>query len=105
MATVDHEVGAGAREAFVGSEIGHQVGDVREPLLDGAFAVAGENRPLEAQRDFFDHANAGAVFGAMAKNGQLTEKMLARTKKGSKMPGWTRRSEFDWFETLVDAEA
>jgi hypothetical protein len=57
------------------------------------------------QRDFFDHANAGAVFGAMAKNGDLTEKMLERMKKGSKMPGWTRRSEFDWFETLADREA
>jgi hypothetical protein len=57
------------------------------------------------QRDFFDHANAGAVFGAMAKNGQLTDKMLERMKKGSKMPGWTRRTEFDWFETLADREA
>ena len=57
------------------------------------------------QRDFFDHANAGAVFGAMAKNGQLSERMLERMKKGSKMPGWTRRSEFDWFTTLADPEA
>jgi hypothetical protein len=57
------------------------------------------------QRDFFDHANAGAVFGALAKNGQLTDKMLERMKKGSKMPGWTRRTEFDWFETLADREA
>ncbi len=57
------------------------------------------------QRDFFDHANAGAVFGAMAKNEQLTPKMLERMKKGSNMPGWVRRSEFDWFETLVDPEA
>ena len=57
------------------------------------------------QRDFFDHANAGAVFGAMAKNGQLTEKMLERMKQGANMPGWTRRSEFNWFETLLDPEA
>lgn len=57
------------------------------------------------QRDFFDHANAGAVFGAMAQNGQLTERMLERMKQGSKMPGWTRRSEFDWFTTLADPEA
>jgi len=56
------------------------------------------------QRDFFDHANAGAVFGAMAQNDQLTPKMLERMKKGSKMPGWVRRDEFDWFETLVDPE-
>jgi hypothetical protein len=57
------------------------------------------------QRDFFDHANAGSVFGAMAKNGQLTDEMLERMKKGSKQPGWTHRSEFDWFETLADPEA
>jgi hypothetical protein len=57
------------------------------------------------QRDFFDHGNAGAVFGAMAKNGQLTDKMLERMKAGAKQPGWTRRSEFDWFETLADPEA
>ena len=57
------------------------------------------------QRDFFDHANAGAVFGAMAQNGQLSERMIERMKKGSKMPGWTRRTEFDWFSTLVDPEA
>ncbi len=56
------------------------------------------------QRDFFDHANAGAVFGAMAKNGQLSEKMLERMKQGSNTPGWTRRSEFDWFATLADPE-
>ncbi|MBW2241462.1 MAG: nuclear transport factor 2 family protein [Deltaproteobacteria bacterium] len=57
------------------------------------------------QRDFFDHINAGTVFGAMSKNGQLPPAMLERMKKGSKMPGWVRRSEFDWFSTLVDREA
>lgn len=57
------------------------------------------------QRDFFDHANAGAVFGAMAKNGQLTEKMLERMKKVPDVPGWVPRSEFDWFSTLADPEA
>ncbi len=57
------------------------------------------------QRDFFDHANAGAVFGAMASHGDLTPTMLERMKKGSKMPGWTRVEEFDWYETLKDREA
>jgi hypothetical protein len=52
------------------------------------------------QRDFFDHANAGATFMEMAKNQDLSEGMLARMKQGSKMPGWVKRSEFDWFETL-----
>ena len=52
------------------------------------------------QRDFFDHANAGATFLEMAKNGQLSEKMQERMKKGSKMPGWIKRGEFDWYETL-----
>ncbi len=56
------------------------------------------------QRDFFDHMNAGAVFGEMAKNQQLTPKMLERMRKGSKMPGWIKRSEFDWYETIVDRD-
>ena len=56
------------------------------------------------QRDFFDHGNAGATFMAMAKNNQLTETMLDRMKKGSKMPGWVKRSEFDWYETLPKNE-
>jgi hypothetical protein len=57
------------------------------------------------QRDFFDHINAGSVFGAMAKHNQLKPAMLERMQKGSKMPGWVRRSEFDWYATLVDREA
>lgn len=56
------------------------------------------------QRDFFDHGCAGAVFLEMAKNGQLTEKMTERMKKGSKMPGWVRAHEFDWFSTIEDIE-
>ncbi len=56
------------------------------------------------QRDFFDHTNAGAVFGAMAKNQQLTPKMLERMQKGSKTPGWVRRDEFDWYATITDRE-
>lgn len=57
------------------------------------------------QRDFFDHGNAGTVFMAMAKNQQLTPKMMERMKKGSNMPGWVKRPEFDWYETLADREA
>ena len=57
------------------------------------------------QRDFFDHANAGAVFMEMAKNGDLMEKMQARMKKGSAMPGWVKRKAFDWYETIADREA
>lgn len=52
------------------------------------------------QRDFFDHANAGALFGELMQNGQLTEAMQARMKKGSNMPGWVKRDSFDWYETL-----
>jgi len=52
------------------------------------------------QRDFFDHANAGAVFMEMAKNQQLSAAMQERMKKGSQMPGWVRAEAFDWFETL-----
>ena len=57
------------------------------------------------QRDFFDHVNAGAVFGAMIQAGKLSEPMLARMKKGSRMPGWVPLAEFDWFSTIVDPEA
>jgi hypothetical protein len=57
------------------------------------------------QRDFFDHANAGAVFGAMMQNNQLSEPMLERMKKGSRMPGWVKLEEFDWFATIADIEA
>ena len=57
------------------------------------------------QRDFFDHGNMGSVFAQMAKNQQLTPKLIERMKKGSKMPGWTRRADFDWLETLADREA
>jgi hypothetical protein len=53
------------------------------------------------QRDFFDHANAGVVFGAMMKNDQLTPE---RMKAGSRMPGWIRRSEIDWYATISDRE-
>ena len=52
------------------------------------------------QRDFFDHANAGAVFAELLKDGQLSEPMQQRLKRGSRMPGWVKRSEFDWYETL-----
>ena len=58
------------------------------------------------QRDFFDHGNAAAVFGAMAGHGQLTPKMLERMKKGARMPGWVKRSEaLDWYETITDRES
>jgi hypothetical protein len=57
------------------------------------------------QRDFFDHVNAGAVFGAMMQAGKLSERMQERMKAGSKMPGWRRISEFDWFSTISDREA
>jgi hypothetical protein len=57
------------------------------------------------QRDFFDHMNAAAVFGAMAKNQQLKPKMLERMKKGSDMPGWIRRSELDWYDTIEGRES
>lgn len=57
------------------------------------------------QRDFFDHMNAGVTFGAMMQQGLLNETMQERMKKGSKMPGWTKREDFNWFDTLKDPEA
>ena len=56
------------------------------------------------QRDFFDHMNAGSVFGSMAQNGQLTPRMQERMQQGSKMPGWTKRSSFDWYDSIADRE-
>ena len=41
----------------------------------------------------------------MMKNDQLNERMQERMKAGSKMPGWTKRAEFDWFATLEDPDA
>ena len=52
------------------------------------------------QRDFFDHANAGVTFMEMAKNQDLSEPMVERMQKGSKMPGWVKRGDFDWYGTL-----
>ncbi|MBW2230225.1 MAG: nuclear transport factor 2 family protein [Deltaproteobacteria bacterium] len=56
------------------------------------------------QRDFFDHANAGVTFGAMMRADLLQPEMVERMKNGSKQPGWTRRSEFDWYSTIADVE-
>jgi len=56
------------------------------------------------QRDFFDHANAGVVFMKMAANKQLKPAMVERMKKGSKMPGWVRRDQFDWYASITDRE-
>ena len=68
------------------------------------FRYAGEFK-WSWQRDFFDHTNAGVVFGAMMQNNQLSPKMVERMKAGSKMPGWIKRSDFDWYETIEDREA
>jgi hypothetical protein len=68
------------------------------------FRYAGDYK-WDWQRDFFDHINAGAVFGAMLQAGQLSEEMQERMKKGSKMPGHTRIANFDWYSTLIDPEA
>jgi hypothetical protein len=56
------------------------------------------------QRDFFDHSNAGAVFIQLAQAGQLSGAMQERMKKGSNMPGWVQRGEFDWYSTISDRE-
>jgi hypothetical protein len=53
------------------------------------------------QRDFFDHMNAGAVFLELAKNGQLSQTMQERMKKGANQPGWVPRSDFDWYATIA----
>ncbi len=70
----------------------------------GSWFRYGGNYKWAWQRDFFDHANAGVVFLGMMENGDLTEVMQERMKKGSRMPGWVRRETFDWFGTVVDRE-
>lgn len=67
------------------------------------FRYAG-NYKWSWQRDFFDHMNAGHIFLKMAEANQLKPKMVERMKKGSNMPGWIRRSEIDWYETITDRE-
>jgi hypothetical protein len=56
------------------------------------------------QRDFFDHANAGAVFAELLANGRLSAEMQERLRRGSRMPGWVKRADFDWYATLPKAE-
>jgi hypothetical protein len=41
----------------------------------------------------------------MAKNQQLTPKMIERLQKRTNMPGWVRRDTFDWYATIEDREA
>ncbi len=58
------------------------------------------------QRDFFDHIYAGAVFGALAKAGKLSQQMHGAHEGGlERMPGWVRRSDFDWYPSIADKEA
>jgi len=56
------------------------------------------------QRDFFDHANAGVVFAELLANGRLSGEMQERLRRGSRMPGWVKRADFDWYATLPSAE-
>jgi hypothetical protein len=41
----------------------------------------------------------------LAQNGQLSQPMQDRMKKGSRMPGWVRLEEFDGYETIADPES
>lgn len=70
----------------------------------GSWFRYGGNWQWVWQRDFFDHGCAGAVFLDLLQRGQLSEKMQERLKRGAKMPGWVRRSDFDWYATIADRE-
>ena len=52
------------------------------------------------QRDFFDHANAGAVFLELMQKGKLSVGMQERMSRGSRVPGWVKIESFDWYDTL-----
>ena len=56
----------------------------------GSWFRYGGNFQWVWQRDFFDHANAGAAFIAMAKDGKLSEGMQRRMSQGTKAPGWVQ---------------
>jgi hypothetical protein len=66
----------------------------------GSWFRYGGNWQWTWQRDFFDHANAGAAFMQMAKDQKLSEGMKRRMSAGTKAPGWVRLAEFDWYSTL-----
>ena len=68
------------------------------------FRYAGDYQ-WEWQRDFFDHGCMGATFMEMGKNGDINEKLAERMKKGTAMPGWTKRDDFSWVDTMRDPEA
>lgn len=70
----------------------------------GSWFRYGGNNQWSWQRDFFDHGNAGAVFGAMMQADQMSEVMVERIKQGARMPGWTKRADFDWYDTITDRE-
>jgi hypothetical protein len=56
------------------------------------------------QRDFFDHANAGAVFADLLQRGLLSDAMKQRLVRSPKMPGWVKRDSFDWYATIAERE-
>jgi hypothetical protein len=83
-------------------------GDDGKPIEIGGtggswFRYAG-NWQWSWQRDFFDQSCAGAVFLDLMQKGKLSEKMQERMKAGSKMPGWVKRRDFDWYATVVNRE-
>jgi hypothetical protein len=66
----------------------------------GSWFRYGGNWQWSWQRDFFDHANAGALFMELLVENKLSEQMQARLKLGSRQPGWVPRSDFDWYDTI-----
>jgi len=94
--------------------IWRQVAPLTDPKTGKPYEIAGTggswfryagNFQWSWQRDFFDHGNMGACFMAMIENEQMNDTLMGRIKKGRNMPGWVKRSEFDWTTTIVDPEA
>ena len=56
------------------------------------------------QRDWFDLGNAAAVFFAMLESDDLSDTMKKRMESGAEQPGWVKRADFDWYETIADRE-
>jgi hypothetical protein len=93
--------------------IWRQIAPSQDPKTGRAYEIAGTGGSWFRyagdfkwcwQRDWFDLGNAANVFFAMLENDQLTDTMKKRLEAGASQPGWVKRSEFDWYETIADRE-
>ena len=96
---------------FIG--IWRQIAPATDPKTGKAYEIAGTggswfryagDSKWSWQRDWFDLGNAAAVFFAMLETDDLTPTMKKRLEGGGDQPGWVKRADFDWYETITDGE-